>query len=278
MILMVANTANRLANLQPRQRREPPSTSSLSSHDDMTLLAARISHLVTHTDQHLVGDFISPRAWQLLGNTPIWAADNDAYSGFRPDRYLRMLDAILAGMIRRHGKHPPAFITVPDVVCDFEKTMDLYYDWHKEVGGRGLARCLVLQNGIEKYIERFGWNALPWEDVEAVFIGGDTPFKFCEEVRWIVRAAKTEGKWVHMGRVNSVKRMRYAMQIGCDSCDGSGMARFPNAVLFPMLKALKMDEATHRFGSINPAFHFTREPNRVGVLSKVTLVNCQESN
>lgn len=281
MILMVASTANRLTHLQPRkprQRREPLSTSPLSSsHDDMTLLAARISHLVSQADQHMVGDFISPRAWQLLGKTPVWAADNDAFSGFNSDRYLRMLDSILAGMIRRRGKFPPAFVTVPDVVCDHWRTMDLYQDWHREVGGRGLARCLVLQNGIEEVIDRHGWNAIPWEDVEALFIGGDTPFKFCEQVRFIVGAAKSEGKWVHMGRVNSVKRMRYAIEIGCDSCDGSGMARFPNAVLFPMLRALHdygFDPAQCQSGVVlNHRFRFTRE-----AFDPSHLIDCQNCN
>ena len=33
--------------------------------------------------------------------------------------------------------------------------------------------------------------------------------------------AKAHGKWVHMGRVNSLKRLQYAAAIGCDSADGT---------------------------------------------------------
>lgn len=47
-----------------------------------------------------------------------------------------------------------------------------------------------------------------------------------------------------MGRVNSVKRMLYALRIGCHSCDGSGMARFPSSVLLPMLRALDTELTT----------------------------------
>lgn len=44
-----------------------------------------------------------------------------------------------------------------------------------------------------------------------------------------------------MGRVNSVRRMLYTKNIGCDSCDGSGMARFPRSVLLPLVRALEID-------------------------------------
>lgn len=185
------------------------------------------------------GDFISPRAWKHVGKTKVWAADNDGFSGFHPDRYRRMLDNILAGVIARGGKNPPAFVTIPDVVCNHERTMELYYEWHQEVGGRGLNRALVLQNGIEDAVEWRGWNAVAWDEVEALFIGGDTAFKFSEHVRFLVHAAKAEGKWVHMGRVNSVRRLNYARSIGCDSVDGSGMARFSDSVLLPMLHSLR---------------------------------------
>ena len=72
----------------------------------MKLLAARVTHLVPKDYSHYVGDFISPRARQLVGATPLWAADNDAFSGFNPDRYRHMLDRIVSavdGGDRRNG-------------------------------------------------------------------------------------------------------------------------------------------------------------------------------
>lgn len=53
------------------------------------------------------------------------------------------------------------------------------------------------------------------------FIGGSTAWKLGPHARRLVADAKRRGKWVHMGRVNSLKRFRYAAAIGCDSCDGT---------------------------------------------------------
>jgi hypothetical protein len=78
----------------------------------------------------------------------------------------------------------------------------------------------------------------PWDMISTLFIAGTTHFKYCGKVRRAIQLAKDHGKWIHMGRVNSVKRLNYARSIGCHSCDGSGMARFRNRVLVPMLRAL----------------------------------------
>lgn len=178
-----------------------------------------------------VGDFVSPRSFNLVGKTKVWAADNDAFNGFNPDRFRRMLDAITT------APHKPKFVTMPDVVGDHRRTVELSLQWTKEFHDRGIPRAFVLQNGIEHLPPEF---AVSWNNNDAFFIGGDTAFKFSEWVHWFVQFSKRAAphKWIHMGRVNSVKRLDYARRIGCDSCDGSGMARFSRRVLNPMLNSL----------------------------------------
>ena len=39
-----------------------------------------------------------------------------------------------------------------------------------------------------------------------------------------MRAAKRAGKWIHVGRVNSERRIRWAASLGADSIDGTGWA------------------------------------------------------
>jgi hypothetical protein len=46
-----------------------------------------------------------------------------------------------------------------------------------------------------------------------------------------VGEARGRGKWVHMGRVNSLRRLRYAAAIGCDSADGTYLAFGPDTNL-----------------------------------------------
>ena len=52
--------------------------------------------------------------------------------------------------------------------------------------------------------------------------------------------AKRRGKQVHMGRVNSARRYRYAEAIGCDSADGTYIAFGPDVNL-PKVLAWPMD-------------------------------------
>lgn len=40
--------------------------------------------------------------------------------------------------------------------------------------------------------------------------------------------AKRRGKHVHMGRVNSLRRLRFARDIGCDSVDGTFLGFGPD--------------------------------------------------
>jgi hypothetical protein len=45
--------------------------------------------------------------------------------------------------------------------------------------------------------------------------------KLGPEVEAIVAEARARNVWVHMGRVNSLRRLAYAASIGCDSVDGT---------------------------------------------------------
>lgn len=191
----------------------------------MILLVDNSTPRIPERAHHLVGDFKTPasRTWQ--GRTPVWAADNGCFGHFDRDRFLRMLDALAAAPI------PPRFVTVPDVVADHGATVERWLEWAPEFASRKLPRAWVLQNGAQANPPEF---AIPWSNMDALFIGGDTAFKLGPWVHRCVqfskRCVRPDGSriWCHMGRVNSIKRLHHAIRIGCDSCDGSGLARFPS--------------------------------------------------
>jgi len=81
--------------------------------------------------------------------------------------------------------------------------------------------ALVAQDGLESL-------PVPWEDFDALFIGGSTAWKLSEAARELCQEAKRRGKWVHMGRVNSLRRMQVAEAFGCDSADGTMLRFDPN--------------------------------------------------
>jgi hypothetical protein len=161
-----------------------------------------------------------------------WAADNDCFAGFDEGRYLDMLDALTY----RPGC---LFITCPDVVADARATLRLFEQWQPSL------RCvwasvneadvdqgqpahqpiaLVAQDGQERL-------PVPWDQFEALFVGGSTQWKLGPHAAALIREANHRGKWVHVGRVNTLRRIRWFKALGVDSIDGSGFARFTRARL-----------------------------------------------
>lgn len=158
---------------------------------------------------------MTPRGGPGLGwieNTGLtWAADNDCFTGLDASRYTRMLCRIEGAS--------PAFVTVPDIVGDASATMALFDEWEPVVRSHGLPPGLVAQDGLENM-------RVPWKRFEALFIGGSTGWKLGDAAANLVREAKRHGKWVHMGRVNSLRRIRRAVELECDSIDGTGFTMY----------------------------------------------------
>jgi hypothetical protein len=127
------------------------------------------------------------------------------------------------------------FVTVPDVVADAYETARQFERWWTGPARRGLPVALVAQDGLE-HMGR--WLSMTWPRVDALFIGGSTAWKLGPSARALVRSAKHRGLWVHMGRVNSITRIAYAAEIGCDSIDGTGWMRWRNIRLPEALQAV----------------------------------------
>jgi hypothetical protein len=164
---------------------------------------------------HLLTPSNGNRVESLLETGLPWAADNAAFSGFDEGRFLRMLDWI-------EGRAGCLFAAAPDVVADAEATLRLFGGWRREIASRGLPVALVAQDGLESL-------PVPWSGLDALFLGGSTGWKLGEHAEALCREAKARGKWVHMGRVNTRQRIRLAASWGCDSVDGTGFSRWPDA-------------------------------------------------
>lgn len=172
-----------------------------------------------------LGQLVTPRDGNRVLPGMVFAADNAAYSDWDEDSFIRMLD-------RLTGTNP-LFVTCPDFVGNARITHDLFDRWSPEILKRGLPLGYVLQDGSGRCCSP------PWDDISAVFIGGSTEFKFAGHTRYLVHKAKEHGKWVHMGRVNSLQRLQAAFEMGCDSCDGSGFSRFAELKLGKALRYLQ---------------------------------------
>ena len=127
----------------------------------------------------------------------------------------------LASLLKREeaNKKRCRFVAVPDVVCSARRTMELFDVLRHEKWLRGWPLALVAQNGLEDL-------TIPWAQISAVFIGGDNAWKTSPHAVAVMKAAKALGKWVHVGRVNTPDRWRWAEENGADSVDGTGIARY----------------------------------------------------
>jgi len=183
-----------------------------------TEIKIMLSNAASREDHDALADFETPSHQSLRVTTDTWAADNGCFLGLDRPKFLAMLDKIADQPIA------PKFVTVPDVVANHAATCATWFDWIREFQARNLPRAFVLQDGIGDDLNPL--EAIAWSTVDALFIGGTTEFKLSPWVKEAVRLANWAGIWVHMGRVNSVKRLRYAMEIGVDSVDGSGISKF----------------------------------------------------
>jgi hypothetical protein len=161
----------------------------------------------------LLGRLFQPRHVNSVDATVAagvpWAADNDGFQGFKVGPWLHMMSLVA-------GKAGCLFAAAPDVVADWEATKVLWDIYWPLIHECDLPAAVVLQDGCE---------AVPSE-ADAVFIGGSTVWKLSDMAHRLVDEAKERGLWVHMGRVNSSRRLQLAASWGCDSVDGSGWARF----------------------------------------------------
>lgn len=171
--------------------------------------------------QHF-GRLIQPRSKNTANSIQqsgmSWAADNDCFSkDFCLSGWWEMLDRIV-------GVPNCLFIVCPDSVGDAEKTLRLF---RKHVGTIRRTKqpvAFVGQDGLDL-------GLIPWEEFDAYFVGGSTKFKLSELSHRAVREAKKRSKWVHMGRVNSIKRIKLAFRWGCDSVDGTSVSMYPDVYL-----------------------------------------------
>jgi hypothetical protein len=149
----------------------------------------------------------TPLTRHALAGVP-YGLDNGCFSGELPKCWPRLLEEA--------EEHRPVFVCMPDVVGSARRTADLFKYFERQTNG--LPRALVLQDGI-------GDVEITWSLIQAVFIGGSDDFKVSREAIQAAQCAKMLGKWVHVGRVNTAKRVQNWLGLA-DSIDGSGISRF----------------------------------------------------
>jgi hypothetical protein len=172
----------------------------------------------------LLGCITTPKQGNRVPEGSWWCADNGAYGkGYPGDE--AWIDWLAS---RSWPKDRCLFATAPDVVGDAWRTLSRSEPWLPRIRELGFPAAFVSQDGVED-------TGVPWDDMDALFIGGTDNHKRGPVAAELINVARSHGKWVHMGRVNSRKMWEYAEGLGCDSVDGTFLAFGPDVNLDELL-------------------------------------------
>lgn len=139
-----------------------------------------------------------------------YGMDNGCYTGrFEASRFERAVKRVRD----HHGAKRCLFVAAPDVVGDAKETLTLAAKWIDRIRSWGMPVALVAQDGMERF-------ALPWLDVDALFVGGSMDWKLSPAAGALMRQARQKGKWVHVGRIGSWTG-HDRMPARADSIDGT---------------------------------------------------------
>ena len=209
-----------------------------------------------------LGLLITPWTQQYIGHAGDYshiALDNGVYSEFTGSQPFSAEK--FRAMIKKVASNPELagktqFVVAPDVVGDWEGTLERSKPWLSEIRKSGLPVAFAAQDGIEKHPDK-----IPWDDFDVLFIGGSTAWKlgfnpidgvfrptdsqlrqsgYNHDFTKMLREAKARGKRIHMGRVNSWKRAEmanYGMQL--DTMDGNFIGVAPDQNLPKVLRWLE---------------------------------------
>lgn len=164
------------------------------------------------TSSLILGQLLTPLTGYSDWGGGAYAIDNGAFSGFPTEKFHRLLKR------QDSRKAECLFVTCPDIVGAGQRSIELFKRRSRWIPD-GWKVAMVAQDGMEDL-------EIPWDEMDAIFIGGRDPWKDSREAADIVKTAKTLGLWVHVGRINTPKRFDHFSELEADSCDGSGVAMY----------------------------------------------------
>ena len=160
------------------------------------------------------------------------ALDNGCYSGFDKRKFSKMLSDA------KSFQGNLMWVACPDVVGDAIATNALFQEWREALTDFRVA--YVGQDGAEDL-------DVPFDAFDCLFIGGSTDWKLSESARRSDRPCQQLEKTVHVGRVNSEKRLKYCYRLGVDTVDGSGYFRYK---WWYLAQCLHFVDSLHRQGNL----------------------------
>lgn len=196
----------------------------------MIFLSGGHPNMAVSLNDQRIGVMLTP----AMNNRPnlsgtLFACDTGCFAkpeAYTTERYVAWLASLI------EYRRTCLFATAPDVFGNGHETLKVALPVLPIIRALGYPAALVIQPGITV-------AHIPWESIDAVFVGGPDWWQRSQHVADVVAAAAERGVWRHKGRVNSEQRLRAAMADQYDSADGTWLKYGPDVNLPKILRAVE---------------------------------------
>ncbi|MFK0136643.1 hypothetical protein [Streptomyces murinus] len=219
-----------------------------------------------------IGCMTTPAQGSRIPDAALYACDNSKFGSDGKGRYWPGTEAWIAWLsrtIRRYGPDRCLWALAPDQPFDAAGTLTESLPWLARIRELGVPAAYAAQDGCDAP------GLLPWDAFDVLFLAGSTEWKLGPVAERLAREAKSRGKSVHMGRVNSRLRLGIAEWFGCDTADGTCLTYGPDKNLPKLLSWLDdLDGRPSLFGRTHPpgqAVETPRTPPPAGISRSSTL-------
>lgn len=163
--------------------------------------------------------------WRILiSATGVWrnegfpyAIDNGAWTAY--NQQTKWDGVRFMVLVKRMGRDAD-WVVIPDIVAAGLRSLEFSQTWLPYVLRYTHRGLLAVQDGMEPHhVEHL------LGDRVGIFVGGSTEWKLQSMATWGELAKKT-GCHLHVGRVNTAKRIFLCQSTGVDSFDGTSVSRF----------------------------------------------------
>ena len=146
-----------------------------------------------------------------------YALDNGAWSAYCQGRAFN--DRAFLSALRQFGAEAD-WTTLPDIVAGGHASLALSLRWMRRVLDESPRALLAVQDGLAPD------DVAPFlGERVGIFIGGSTAWKLRTLPQWAALGQR-QGCWIHVGRVNTVRRIALCNVVGATSFDGSSASRY----------------------------------------------------
>ena len=146
-----------------------------------------------------------------------YAVDNGAWTAFNQKRPFD--EVVFATVLKKLGRGAD-WVVVPDIVEGGLKSLEFSLSWLPRVLEHSGRALIAVQDGMSE------------SDVShllgpyvGLFVGGSTDWKLRTMSAWGL-LSRARGCWLHIGRVNSERRIALCALAGAHSFDGTSATKF----------------------------------------------------